>query len=206
MKKLLKVLFLGVMTMGMAVGCDNAEKDKEKETPVPDVVEKQFAGYSLDTSNVKLNYVIGEEVDLTGLKVYKNFSDGTKEEILVYSFTITDNTTDDLTGTKTCTVMIDGYDTPLSFDFIISEVEKTTWSLEETLFMSAILYGEVLPYTGDETSLIASNQSYTTVYIFGGDASDEALEKYGPCAIHRKTYYPVSKYFTKQLSLDLNLD
>ena len=34
----------------------------------------------------------------------------------------------------------------------------------------------------------------------------EALEKYGPCKIHRKTYYPVSKYFTKQLALDLNLD
>ncbi len=33
-----------------------------------------------------------------------------------------------------------------------------------------------------------------------------ALEKYGPCEIHRKTYFPVSKYFTKQLTLDLNLD
>ncbi len=32
----------------------------------------------------------------------------------------------------------------------------------------------------------------------------EALEKYGPCKIHRKTFYPVSKYFSKQLSLDLD--
>lgn len=31
----------------------------------------------------------------------------------------------------------------------------------------------------------------------------EALEKYGPCKIHRKTYAPVSKYFSKQLALDL---
>lgn len=31
----------------------------------------------------------------------------------------------------------------------------------------------------------------------------DALEKYGPCKIHRKTYSPVSKYFSKQLSLDL---
>ena len=33
----------------------------------------------------------------------------------------------------------------------------------------------------------------------------EALEKYGPCPIHRKTFYPVSKYFaaSEQLSLDL---
>ena len=29
----------------------------------------------------------------------------------------------------------------------------------------------------------------------------EALEKYGPCKIHRKTFSPVSKYFSKQLSI-----
>ena len=34
----------------------------------------------------------------------------------------------------------------------------------------------------------------------------EALEKYGPCKIHRKTFYPVSKYFTKQLSMDFDDD
>lgn len=33
-----------------------------------------------------------------------------------------------------------------------------------------------------------------------------ALEKYGPCKIHRKTFAPVSKYFSKQLSLDLEFD
>lgn len=32
----------------------------------------------------------------------------------------------------------------------------------------------------------------------------EALEKYGPCPIHRKTFYPVTKYFSKQLSLDFD--
>lgn len=30
----------------------------------------------------------------------------------------------------------------------------------------------------------------------------DALEKYGPSPIHRKTYSPVSKFFSKQLSLD----
>ena len=34
----------------------------------------------------------------------------------------------------------------------------------------------------------------------------EALDKYGPCPIHRKTYYPVTKYFSKQLSLDFGED
>ena len=39
---------------------------------------------------------------------------------------------------------------------------------------------------------------------YGTKAHIEALDKYGPCPIHRKTYYPVTKYFSKQLSLDLD--
>lgn len=31
----------------------------------------------------------------------------------------------------------------------------------------------------------------------------EALEKYGPCEIHRKSFAPVKKLYTKQLTLDL---
>lgn len=31
----------------------------------------------------------------------------------------------------------------------------------------------------------------------------ENIEKYGPCKLHRKTFSPVNKYFSKQLSLDL---
>lgn len=41
---------------------------------------------------------------------------------------------------------------------------------------------------------------------YGTKAHLEALEKYGPCKIHRKTFYPVSKYFSKQMQLDLDLD
>lgn len=31
----------------------------------------------------------------------------------------------------------------------------------------------------------------------------EALDKYGPCDIHRKSFAPVKKFYTKQLTLDL---
>ena len=41
---------------------------------------------------------------------------------------------------------------------------------------------------------------------YGTKAHLEALEKYGPCAIHRKTFTPVNKYFSKQLSLDLDIE
>ena len=37
---------------------------------------------------------------------------------------------------------------------------------------------------------------------YGTKAHLEALEKFGPCKIHRKTYGPVSKYFSKQLAFD----
>lgn len=36
---------------------------------------------------------------------------------------------------------------------------------------------------------------------YGTKAHMEALEKYGPCEIHRKTFAPVSKYYSKQMSL-----
>lgn len=39
---------------------------------------------------------------------------------------------------------------------------------------------------------------------YGTKAHLEALEKLGPCPIHRKTYAPVSKYYSKQLSLDFD--
>lgn len=41
---------------------------------------------------------------------------------------------------------------------------------------------------------------------YGTKGHIEALEKYGPCEIHRKTYAPVSKFFSKQLKLDLDID
>lgn len=39
---------------------------------------------------------------------------------------------------------------------------------------------------------------------YGTKAHIEALEKYGPCEIHRKTYAPVSKFFSKQLSFNFD--
>ena len=41
---------------------------------------------------------------------------------------------------------------------------------------------------------------------YGTKAHLEALDKYGPCPIHRKSYYPVTKYFSKQLSFDFDDD
>lgn len=41
---------------------------------------------------------------------------------------------------------------------------------------------------------------------YGTKAHLEALEKYGPCKIHRKTYSPVTKYYSKQMTLDLDFE
>ncbi len=39
---------------------------------------------------------------------------------------------------------------------------------------------------------------------YGTKAHMEALEKYGPCPIHRKTFAPVSKFYSKQLSFSFD--
>ncbi|MDE6013790.1 MAG: ribonuclease HII [Anaeroplasmataceae bacterium] len=41
---------------------------------------------------------------------------------------------------------------------------------------------------------------------YGTKAHFEALDKYGPCPIHRKTFAPVSKFFNRQISLNLDDD
>lgn len=39
---------------------------------------------------------------------------------------------------------------------------------------------------------------------YGTKAHFEALEKYGPCPIHRKTFAPISKYYNRQISFNLD--
>lgn len=39
---------------------------------------------------------------------------------------------------------------------------------------------------------------------YGTKAHMQALEKYGPCKIHRKSFAPVSKFYSKQMSISLD--
>lgn len=223
MKKLLKVLFLGALTLGMAVGCDekkpidNPIKDSETNTSTDsgntdsdstnhdntndngsgkddnnhtdddnnnhnnddnNKPEKQFTGYTLATNNVKVNYIEGETLDLTNLKVYKNYSDSSKEEVTTYTVSPTNGTTLNEVGTVTVSVTIEGLETPLTFEVNVAKTPKTAWTDEEVTLMSTHLYGEVLPFTGLEESVVLYSETYGVVCIYGGKVGTDTLLLY----------------------------
>lgn len=130
-------------------------------------------GYSLDTSSVKTTYDQGEALNTEGLKIYKNYSDTTKEEVTDYTLSPANGSLLNTSGKVTVTVTVVG--TTLTFDV---EVNKTAWTDEEAAFMAGRLHGEVLPYTGYSESQVGYNSEYNAVVIVGGKATDEVMESY----------------------------
>ena len=135
------------------------------------------SGYALDTTAVKATYVQGENLDLSGLKVYKNYSDNTKEEVTEFTVSVENGTALNEVGKVTITVTVDGNE--LSFDVEVSKAPKTAWTDEETALMRTHLYGIALPYTGFEESIITYSAKYDTLYIEGGAATNSDLRAYG---------------------------
>ena len=100
---------------------------------------------------------------------------------------------------------------------LIDAVELTELKVES----KAIIHGDALSASIAAASILAKvsrdhymeamdkkypNYGFARHKGYGTKAHLEALEKYGPCAIHRKTFTPVNKYFSKQLSLDLDIE
>ena len=134
-------------------------------------------GYALDTTGVKVAYVQGENLDLTGLKVFKNYSDDTKEEVAEFTVSVENGTALNEVGKVTITVTVDG--ATLTFDVEVNKAPKTNWTDEEIALMQAHLYGRSLPYTGYEESTITYDAYYDTLYIEGGAATSNDLKNYG---------------------------
>jgi ribonuclease HII len=103
-------------------------------------------------------------------------------------------------------------------DYVLIDAVK----LDELKIESkAIIHGDALSASIAAASILAKvsrdhymeamdkkypNYGFARHKGYGTKAHLEALEKYGPCAIHRKTFTPVNKYFSKQLSLDLDIE
>lgn len=79
-------------------------------------------------------------------------------------------------------------------------------ALSASIAAASILAKVTRDHYMDKMDIKYPNYGFKTHKGYGTRAHMEALEKYGPCKIHRKTFYPVSKYFSKQLSLDLDGD
>ena len=79
-------------------------------------------------------------------------------------------------------------------------------ALSASIAAASILAKVTRDHYMDKMDIKYPNYGFKNHKGYGTRLHMEALEKYGPCKIHRKTFYPVSKYFSKQLSLDLDIE
>lgn len=66
-----------------------------------------LTGITLDAANVKKEYIAGEDLDLTGLKVTATYSDNTTKDVAISDVTVS-GYDKDATGTQTVTVTYEG--------------------------------------------------------------------------------------------------
>ena len=145
-------------------------------TPASSSVAPTLTGITLNTENVKKEYEQGEALNLTGLVVTATYSNNTTANV-------TDYTTNPVTGTvfneikeETITVSYSSFSE--TFKVNVVKAVKKDWTADEAKIMSDNLYGQVLPYTGFEESVVTYSAQYDTVYIIGGAATAESLESY----------------------------
>ena len=121
-------------------------------TPASSSVTPTLTGITLNTENVKKEYEQGEALDLTGLVVTATYSNNTTANV-------TDYTTNPVTGTvfneikeETITVSYSSFSE--TFKVNVVKAVKKDWTADEAKIMSDNLYGQVLPYTGFEESVV----------------------------------------------------
>lgn len=105
-------------TKSVKVSFMDPHLDKEQSTTVQITVKEdpnavKHVSYSIDSTDVKSLYNIGDTVDFSAIKVYEHFSDGSKVEItdltkLTYSVSL--DTLTETAGSKSVKVSYDGED------------------------------------------------------------------------------------------------
>ena len=137
---------------------------------------KSLTGISLNTDNVKVDYFVGENLDLSGLVVNANFDDGSSEVVTNYTSNPADGTTLTEIGDAFVTITYENYDE--DFMISVSSFEKLDWTDEEAALMAAHLYGDVLPYNGLEESIVNYDDDNDMIVIEGGAINSDGLSAY----------------------------
>ena len=197
MKKIIKALLLSAVILGTAVGCQDTgssepisysastSESRSSDNPFTSSMTSSsttglatvvLTDITLNVLNVKRAYEQGEALDLTGLVVTAKYSDGSSKPITDYAVNPANGTLLNTIGEVTVTVTYGDYSK--SFKVNISQASKKVWTEEEANIMKTHLYGEVLPYTGDEESVVSYDTEEDLVLIQGGDASGGKLGKY----------------------------
>ena len=189
MKKNIKALLLSAVILGSVVGCNETGSTtsdiRSSDNPFTSSMTSDsttssttvvLTDITLNVLNVKRAYEQGEALDLTGLEVTAKYSDGSSKAVTDYTVNPTNGTVLNEIGETTVTVTYSGYSK--SFKVTVSKATKKAWTEEEANIMKAHLYGEVLPYTGSEESVVSYDNEEDLVLIQGGDASGGKLGKY----------------------------
>ena len=193
MKKIIKALLLSAVILGSAVGCNDVTSSTSTTTSEVRSSENPFTSsmtsssttssatvvltdITLNVLNVKRAYEQGETLNLTGLVVTAKYSDGSSKPVTDYTVNPANGAVLNEIGEATVTITYSGYSK--SFKVTVAKASKKAWTEAEANIMKTHLYGEVLPYTGDEESVVSYDSEEDLVLIQGGDASNGKLGKY----------------------------
>ena len=137
---------------------------------------KVLMGINLDIDDVKVDYILGEALDLTGLVVNANYDDGSSEAVTGFTSDPVEGTVLNELGDAFVNIYYEEFDA--NFVITVNPMPKSAWTDEEAAIMAAHLYGEVLPYNGLEESVVGYNSTYDYVYISGGEIDAEGIAAY----------------------------
>ena len=168
MKKLIKTLLLGALTIGMATGCEwgkssnsttgsessssnSSESSSTISTSTPSSesttssVAPTLVSISLNTTNVKKTYNYGEALDLTGLVVNANYSNNTFLAVTDYTTNPANGTVLNEVGNVNITVSYQNLSEQFS---IVVNKSLTGITLNTELVKKEYVQGEALDLTG----------------------------------------------------------
>lgn len=185
MKKLFLSLFVAVVALATLVSC----------------AVVSASSIELDTADAKLEYVVGEELDTTGIKVKVTFSDATTKDVVISSCVVdASGYNKDAAGTYTIKVTYDKVSA--EYSVVVKEAEvadpvmvglevdasgaKTNYLVGEGLITDGIVVsvkfdnGEVAAYAGEYTvDDSAYNKEAAGTYVIKVSAVVEEVELTG---------------------------
>ena len=186
MKKVVKTLLLSAVILGTLVGCQDNKSSIPASSDITSSVPSSsdtssgtritLIDITLNVLNVKRAYEQGEALDLTGLVVTAKYSDGTSKEVTDYVANPANGAVLNEIGEKAISIAYGEY--TKTFTVMVNKAAKKAWTNEEAAIMSTHLHGEVLPYTGNEQSVVSYDEEEDSVVITGGDATGGKLGKY----------------------------
>lgn len=134
----------------------------------------KHSGYSIDTSAVKVNYFVGDELDFAGIKVYENFTNGGADVEMTDLTKISFSYSTDITatpGSKNIVVTYDG-ESAGAITVTVKYPAITETALNSENVKTEYMAGDVLDLSGLTLTVSYENGETRTVTDFTADTLD----------------------------------